>query len=157
MSRSMHRGASGRSPARRRVNAGKRAGVEKADSLPGPELLGAASGWYNEDVLAAVVGGIGELAMKKIVITPAVKVALRTLDDDTRRRVDSWLTRLANWDGDEFVRRHSQSLDSPPGVFVLKTSTDLRIFFTIQGNTVTILDIGKEQSILLSGHLPGAE
>jgi mRNA-degrading endonuclease RelE of RelBE toxin-antitoxin system len=96
-------------------------------------------------------------AMKKIVITPAVTIALRTLDDDARRRVDSWLTRLANWEGDEFVRRQSQSLDSLPGVYVLKTSTDLRIFFTVQEKTVTILDIGKEESILTSGHLPEAE
>jgi mRNA-degrading endonuclease RelE of RelBE toxin-antitoxin system len=94
--------------------------------------------------------------MKKVVTTPAVEVALRTLDDDNRRQVQAWADHLANWDGDALVRSHSHSLDSIPGVYVLKTSTDLRIFFKIHGNTVTIIDIAKKQSILSSGHIPEA-
>ena len=40
--------------------------------------------------------------MKKIVLAPSVKVALRTLDDDNRRRVVKWLaSNFANWDADE--------------------------------------------------------
>jgi mRNA-degrading endonuclease RelE of RelBE toxin-antitoxin system len=108
-------------------------------------------------MLAAAAVGKWEAAMKKVVATPSVEVALRTLDDDNRRRVHDWFGHLANWDGDEFVRSHSHSLDSIPGVYVLKTSTDLRIFFTIHGNTVTIIDIAKKQSILTSGHIPEAE
>jgi len=87
--------------------------------------------------------------MKEVVITRPVQVALRTLDDDIRHRVNAWLKHLANWD--ESVRSHSHSLDSIPGVFVLKTSTDLRIVFTIKGDTVTIIDIAKKQSIITSG------
>jgi mRNA-degrading endonuclease RelE of RelBE toxin-antitoxin system len=89
--------------------------------------------------------------MKKVVITSPVEIALRTLDADGRRKVRSWFDHLANWDGDEFVRSHSHSLDSVPGVYVLKTSTELRIFFKIQGETITILDIASKQSILTSG------
>jgi hypothetical protein len=89
--------------------------------------------------------------MKEVITTPLVDVALRTLDNENRRRVRDWFHRLANWDGDEFVRKHSHSLDSLPGVYVVRASTDLRIFFKIQGNTLTVVDIATKQSIELSG------
>ena len=89
--------------------------------------------------------------MKEIVTTPPVDVALRTLDNENRRRVDAWFGHLANWDGDEFVRSHSHILDSLPGLYVLKTNSDLRIFFTIQENTVTVIDIATKQTIETSG------
>jgi len=111
----------------------------------------------NHEIPAAIAVGKWEAVMKKVVITQSVQVALRTLDDETRRRVNAWFEHLANWDGDEYVRSHSHSLDSIPGVYVLKTSTDLRIFFTMQGNTVTIIDIAKKQSIIASGQTLGAD
>jgi mRNA-degrading endonuclease RelE of RelBE toxin-antitoxin system len=89
--------------------------------------------------------------MKQVVRTPSVEVALRTLDNENRRKVHAWFDHLANWDNDEFVRKRSHSLDSLPGVYVLKTSSDLRIFFTIQANTLTVVDIATKQSIELSG------
>lgn len=94
--------------------------------------------------------------MKTVVKTPPVEVALRTLDAANQRRVHSWFDQLANWDNDAHVRNRSQSLDAVPGAYVLNTTTDLRIFFRIDGNTVTILDIAKEQSILTSGRIPEA-
>jgi mRNA-degrading endonuclease RelE of RelBE toxin-antitoxin system len=95
--------------------------------------------------------------MKKVVITPPVEIALRTLDPDNVRSVQSWFTRLANWDHDPFVRSDSHSLDSVPGVYLLKTSTDIRIFFKMDGDTITILDIARKQSILTSGSIPEVE
>jgi mRNA-degrading endonuclease RelE of RelBE toxin-antitoxin system len=95
--------------------------------------------------------------MKTIVTTPSVEIALRTLDDDNRQRVQAVFGHLANGEGDDFVRNHSQSLDSVPGVYVLKTGNDLRVFFTMHGNTVTVIDIGKKQSILASAQVPEAD
>lgn len=89
--------------------------------------------------------------MKKVVTSQPVEVALRTLDEANRRRVYLWFDRLAKWDGDDFVRSHSHRLESVPGVYVLKTGTDLRIFFQLDEDTVTILDLAKKQSILTSG------
>jgi mRNA-degrading endonuclease RelE of RelBE toxin-antitoxin system len=85
--------------------------------------------------------------MKEIVITPSAKISLRTLEDKNRRRVLAWFDQLANWDADESVRRHSRSLDSMPGVYMLVTRTDYRVFFRIDGNTVTILDIANKHLI----------
>jgi hypothetical protein len=102
--------------------------------------------------------------MKEIVLTRSVKLALLTVDESFRRCVQSWFKRLANWDRDEFVRSHSHSLDSLSdgpdslsGVHVLKTDSDLRIFFTIQEDSVTIVDIATKQTILAVGRVPEAE
>jgi mRNA-degrading endonuclease RelE of RelBE toxin-antitoxin system len=89
--------------------------------------------------------------MKKIVTTPPVDIALRTLDADGVRKVHAWFDHLRNWEDDEFVRAHSHTLEGVSGVYVLKTGTDIRIFFRIDGNTVTILDIAKKAAIMSSG------
>ncbi|SIO66673.1 hypothetical protein SAMN05444166_8175 [Singulisphaera sp. GP187] len=86
--------------------------------------------------------------MKNVVTTPAVDLALRTLGPDEVRRVHAWFDHLANWDGDPFVRENSHTLAEIPGVHVFRTSTDTRIFFTIEGDTITVLDVAKKQSIM---------
>jgi hypothetical protein len=52
--------------------------------------------------------------MKKGVITQSVQVALRTLDEETRRRVNAWFEHLANWDGDELPRNNPLSRLAKP-------------------------------------------
>jgi hypothetical protein len=94
--------------------------------------------------------------MKKIVTTPPVDFALRTLDTEDVRKVRAWFDHLRNWDGDAFVRARSHALEEVPGVYVLKTSTDIRIFFRLDGNTITILDIARRPAIIGSGSGPEA-
>ena len=86
--------------------------------------------------------------MKKVVTTPAVDLALRTLGPDEVRRIHAWFDHLANWDGDPFVRENSHALAEVPGVRVFRTSTDTRIFFTIEGDTITVLDVANKQAIM---------
>lgn len=86
--------------------------------------------------------------MKKVVTTPAVDLALRTLGPEEVRRIHAWFEHLANWDGDPFVRENSHALVQVPGVRVFRTSTDTRIFFTIEGDTITVLDVARKQSIM---------
>src|SRR5437016_147494 len=94
--------------------------------------------------------------MKTVVTTPAVDIALRTLDPDGVQRVYAWFARLKDWDGDETVRRNSQALEGMPGVYVMRTTGDMRIFFKVEGDTITILDLAKKQAILSSGYVPEA-
>jgi hypothetical protein len=95
--------------------------------------------------------------MKKIVTTPVVDIEMRTLDDNNRRRVHAWFKRLANWDRDALVRSHSHRLESMPDVYLLKTRTLLWIFFKMDGNTVTIIDIANKNAVLAFGNGSGAE
>ena len=93
--------------------------------------------------------------MKKVVLAPDVEIAMRTLDPDGVRRVHAWFTYLERWDTDEVVRKNSQQLRDIPGVYVMRTTTDIRIFFRIDGDTVTVLDVAKKAAILTSGHVSG--
>jgi len=93
--------------------------------------------------------------MKKVVLAPAVEIAMRTLDPDGVRRVHAWFSYLERWDTDEVVRSNSEQLQEMPGVYVMRTTTDIRIFFRIDGDTVTVLDVAKKAAILTSGHIAG--
>ena len=89
--------------------------------------------------------------MKKIVLSESVEIALRTLDPASVRRVQSWFGYLKRWDTDEEVRSNSDELKGMPGGYLMRTTTDLRIFFQIDGDTITVLDIAKKAAILASG------
>jgi hypothetical protein len=93
--------------------------------------------------------------MKKIVTTPLVDIALRTLNADDVRRVQAWFDHLRHWDSDDSIRRHAHRLEEVPGVYLLKTNSDIRIFLKIEGDTLTILDVAKKAAIVTSGHIPG--
>jgi hypothetical protein len=93
--------------------------------------------------------------MKKVVTTPPVEIAIRTLDSDGARRVYAWFDRLKNWDNDAQVREISHRLPDLSGIYVLRTSTDIRIFFRIDGDVITVLDVAKKPAILTSGHVGG--
>lgn len=107
--------------------------------------------------------------MKTVVTNaPAVELSMRSLDPDGVRRVHAWFHYLERWDEDEVVRKNSVELPDHPGIFVLRTTTDIRIFFRIDGDTITILDVGTKPAILASGgiglggasnivHLPGVQ
>jgi mRNA-degrading endonuclease RelE of RelBE toxin-antitoxin system len=89
--------------------------------------------------------------MKKVDFSPAVDIATRSLDPDGRRRVQAWFDYLKRWDEDALVQKNSVPLKQVPGVYVLRTTTDIRIFFRIEGDTITVLDVAKTPAILASG------
>jgi hypothetical protein len=77
----------------------------------------------------------------EVVLAYPVEIALRTLDEEDRRRVLAWLGHLENWEGDPFVREHSHKLPSAEDVYVLKTSADLWIFFKLEPARIVVLDV----------------
>jgi hypothetical protein len=88
--------------------------------------------------------------MKKIVLDPSVEIALRTLDPDGVRRMHAWFSYLERWDTDEVVRKNSEQLSGMPRTYMMRTTTDIRIFFRVDGDTVTVRDVAKEAAILKS-------
>jgi hypothetical protein len=89
--------------------------------------------------------------MKKVQYTSAVEISMLSLDQDGVRKVQAWFDYLKRWDEDEVVRKNSLPLPGHAGVYVLKTTTDIRIFFRIDGDTITVLDIAKQSAIVASG------
>jgi mRNA-degrading endonuclease RelE of RelBE toxin-antitoxin system len=94
---------------------------------------------------------ISGVAMKKVVFDPTVDIALRSLNPDGVRRVHAWFDYLKRWDEDEVVRKNSLPLPGHEGVYVLRTTTDIRIFFAIEDDTITVLDVAQKPAILTSG------
>ena len=88
--------------------------------------------------------------MKRLEYAPAVQIALRGLDPDGVRRLHAWFAYLERWDTDPVVRANSVPLPGHEGVLVLRTTTDLRIFFRIDGDTITVLDVANKPTIYAS-------
>jgi mRNA-degrading endonuclease RelE of RelBE toxin-antitoxin system len=93
--------------------------------------------------------------MNVIVAEPA-QIALRNLSADNRRRVWAWIENLKRWDTDLFVKQHSKKLNTSDNVYMLLTSTDVRIFFALEEDTITVLDVAKKATIISSGQISGA-
>ena len=85
----------------------------------------------------------------KVELTHAAEIALRTLADDDRRRVLAWCDHLRNWEHDETIRGRARRLNVPgyADVYVLTTTTDLRIFFTVEADRIEVTDIAFQESL----------
>jgi hypothetical protein len=92
----------------------------------------------------------------KLVQTQPVEIALRTLDPEDRRQVLGWFHLLKNWENDPFVREHSHPLASADGVYMLRTSSDIRIFFKLEQDQIVVLDIAKQATLMRFAHMSGS-
>lgn len=88
-----------------------------------------------------------------LVIAQPVKFALRTLTQMERNQVLAWFDHLKNWDDDATARKASKKLDYPGNVFVLQTSPTLRMFFSLEGDAIEVLDLATKDTIVRSGQL----
>jgi len=88
----------------------------------------------------------------KVLVPSSVTTAIRTLSAEESQKVFSWLDHLKNWENDE----HLQSISKPmiyKNTYVLNTSDDIRIFFTLESKkkTITIVDIAKPSRFETAG------
>jgi len=90
----------------------------------------------------------------QVVLSERVKTALNTLSRDDRERAHTWFGYLRNWEEDAFVKSRSVTLDvQGQSVYMFRTSTEVRIFYTVdlQNKTVHVIDIATKDTILSSG------
>jgi hypothetical protein len=124
-----------------------------------------AKGVVELDVARGVAYGVTHVARKmrctmQVELTHAAEIALRTLGDDDRRHVHAWCDRLRDWEHDEAIRSRARRLDVPglADVYVLTTTTDLRIFFTVGVDRIEVTDIAFQESLQAFAHaLRGAK
>jgi hypothetical protein len=86
-----------------------------------------------------------------VIQTPPVEMALRTLGDEDRQTLLTWIDHLGRWENDQIVRQRSQRLPSTENVYVLKTNGDFRIFFRLEKDRIVILDIATKATLLSFG------
>src|SRR5438128_1704137 len=90
----------------------------------------------------------------KVLLSERVTTALNTLSRDDRARVSTWFDYLKNWEHDPFVKAQSVLLNvQGQPVYVFRTSTEVRIFYTVdeQNKTISVIDITTKDTILTSG------
>lgn len=85
----------------------------------------------------------------KLVLNHPAEIALSTLGDEDRRKVSAWFDYLRNWESDPFVRSRSRKLDAngAENAYVLRTSTDLRVFFILHPDQIEVIDIARRESL----------
>lgn len=83
----------------------------------------------------------------QVIISEPAAIAIRTLSDDDQRRVEAWCNQLANWETDAFVRERAHALEMDETVLVLRTSTDIRLFFTVEKDRIVVLDVARKDAL----------
>jgi hypothetical protein len=87
----------------------------------------------------------------EVILSHAAAIAYRTLDDDNRRRVDAWVRHLSNWETDLSVQKESHLLaledNANSNTYILRTSTDLRIFFVLHADHIELIDIARRDTM----------
>jgi mRNA-degrading endonuclease RelE of RelBE toxin-antitoxin system len=92
----------------------------------------------------------------QVVLSERVQTVINTLSRDDRERVHTWFGYLRNWEEDTFVKARSVTLNvQGQPVYMFRTSTDVRIFYTVdqQAKTVNVIDIATKDTILSSGNI----
>jgi mRNA-degrading endonuclease RelE of RelBE toxin-antitoxin system len=90
----------------------------------------------------------------QVILSERVQTAFNTLSHDDRQRVNTWFSYLRNWKEDPFVRSRSVTLDvQGQSMYMFRTSTDVRIFYTVdeKAKTIYVIDIATMDTILSSG------
>jgi mRNA-degrading endonuclease RelE of RelBE toxin-antitoxin system len=76
--------------------------------------------------------------------TPSAEIVIRALTEDDRQQVDAWLQHLKNWSDNSFAKLRTKKL-AKGDLYVLKATTDLRIYFHIDeaNQSITVVDVAK--------------
>ena len=81
-------------------------------------------------------------------IAELAEIALRMSREDTRKSAEAWIDHLKRWDSDPYIRQHSKKLDnSGENVYALITSDDLVVFYALEEEGITVLDVARRSAI----------
>jgi mRNA-degrading endonuclease RelE of RelBE toxin-antitoxin system len=82
-----------------------------------------------------------------IMFSDSAKFQVGTLREENRRVVERWIGRLVGWENDHYLRWRAKRLPGSEDVHVLKAGPNYRVFFQARGDTITILDIARRETI----------
>ena len=91
-----------------------------------------------------------------VTIAEPLEIALRNSSEDNRRRVGAWIDSLKRWDTDPYIKEHSKKLEGDDNIYMLITSSDIRLFFAVEKDEITVLEAAKRSTILRSKLNSGA-
>jgi len=87
--------------------------------------------------------------MMDVTLSHAAEIALGSLGEKDRRRVHAWCDHLKNLENDPHMKSRSRRLDVPghQNIYVLRTSTDLRLFYVKHADRIEVIDIARRDSL----------
>jgi len=91
----------------------------------------------------------------KVNVTESVQRSIRTLSSQDRQKIFAWIDHLGNWENDSTVRKNSKHVGDKGNLYVLRATNDVRVFFLLQGDTITVVDVATKDSIITSGKISG--
>ena len=86
-----------------------------------------------------------------VTVAESAQIVLRNLSEDERRKVWAWIDNLKRWDTDPFLQQHSKKLDPAENTYMLLTSTDVGIFFSLAADSITVVEVARKATIVNSG------
>jgi mRNA-degrading endonuclease RelE of RelBE toxin-antitoxin system len=93
----------------------------------------------------------------QVLLEDRVKLGLSMLSADDRNRTETWFGYLRNWEDDPFVKSRSVELSLRDSrqlpIHLFRTSTDVRIFYSVdvKKKTIHVIDVTTEDTILSFG------
>lgn len=84
-----------------------------------------------------------------VAVSNAAKIAVSSLTDEDRRRVHFWFDHLRNWPSDPEVQKNSTRPlpEDEPNTYVLRGASGVRIFFTVDEDQITVVDVARKESL----------
>lgn len=90
---------------------------------------------------------VPESTLMAVHVSDHARIAIAGLTDEERRIVHSWLDHLRNWRNDGFIRDKSQRLEVAADTYVLRTSADIVIVFSIHDDAVLIVSVFRKEAL----------
>ena len=82
-----------------------------------------------------------------VTIADSAIIAVKTMREGERRRLEFLLRRLEKWNDDSSVRSISRQLEAETNTYLLMSPDGLRVFFRIQGNEIAVFDIAAKETL----------
>jgi hypothetical protein len=92
----------------------------------------------------------------KVTISEPLEISLRNTGADERRRVWGWIDALKMWGTDPYITEQSKKLGGGDNTYMLITPSDLRLFFSVEKDEITVLDAARRSTILASRQISEA-
>ncbi len=82
-----------------------------------------------------------------VTISDIAQIPLISMNDEDRRRATAWFDYLRKWGKDDFLAANARKLPNRENVYLLDTLSDLMIFFSVEGDEISILDVARRETL----------
>ena len=86
-----------------------------------------------------------------------MEIVLRNSRETERQKVLWWIDALEKWGTDPYIMENSKKLNDYDNTYMLITTSDLRLFFSVEKDEITVMDVARKATILASRPKSGTD